>query len=81
MNACLRGREMLLALQRSDFLPPWDEESMRTIVNEMIEEHNRILHHTEGCNVEGVRNLPESIRASISYNMQCMQRNRRYINR
>ena len=81
MNSCLRGREMLLDLQRSDFLPPWDEEGMRTVINEMVEAHARIRHHTEGCDVEAVRSMSEPVRASISYNMQCIHRNRRYINR
>lgn len=35
MNYCLRGRQLLLDLQRSEFLPPWDEEGVRTVANEI----------------------------------------------
>ena len=81
MNSCLRGREMLLDLQRSDFLPPWDEEGMRTVINEMVDAHARMKHHTEGCDVEAIRSKPEAVRASISYNLNSIHRNRRYVNR
>jgi hypothetical protein len=37
----VKGREMLLDLQRSDFLPPWDEEGTRLLFEEMADSLNK----------------------------------------
>jgi GINS complex subunit 1 len=37
MSYCQRGRELLVELQRSDWLPKFDEESVRGTINEMFD--------------------------------------------
>jgi len=35
MTFCQRGRELLSDLQRSDFLPPYDDDGVRVLLLEM----------------------------------------------
>jgi uncharacterized membrane protein len=54
MSYCTRGRELLLDLKRSAWLPPYDDEGVRIIINEvddltgklesMIESGGLMLH-------------------------------------
>jgi hypothetical protein len=79
MNICLRGRELLLDLQRSDFLPAWDEEGVRTVVSEM----NECVTHLKEIaqDTSDVRALPVPRKIGLAYYRQCLDRNRKYINR
>ncbi len=42
MNYCQRGRDMLQDLQRSDWLPPHDDEGLRVVANELEDLKARI---------------------------------------
>ena len=42
MTYCQRGRELLSDLQRSDFLPQYDEEGVRQVINEIADLANKI---------------------------------------
>jgi hypothetical protein len=68
MNYGLRGKELLLDLQRSDFLPPWDEEGVRTIANEISDAYSKMVTVYDE---EGTIN-------NAFYGL-CLLRNRRYI--
>jgi GINS complex subunit 1 len=75
MNNCLRGRELLLDLQRSDFLPPWDEEGVRTVSNEMADMYVKLRN----ADAE-YRSLSEaSTDTAKAYYGLCIMRNRRYL--
>lgn len=77
MNHCSRGRELLLDLQRSDFLPPWDEDGLRTVLNEMMDVHKKMKEITEEEN--GIDS--DAKKVNLVYHFQCLNRNRRYVNR
>ena len=72
---CLKGRELLLDLQRSDFLHPWDEESLRIISSEinlifntkMITDHTILAEDEEGSKVNN------------AYFGNCAMRDKRYL--
>ena len=48
---CVRGKEMLRDLQRSDWLPPYDDEGIRTIYSEMNSATNNIVDYCEQHNI------------------------------
>ena len=70
MNYCLRGRELLQDIQRSEFLPPWDEDGVRTVVNEIQDMYTKILSSDD--NGSKVNN---------AYFGLSMIRNRKYLSR
>ena len=75
MNNCLRGRELLLDLQRSDFLPPWDEEAVRTLTNEMEDMYLKLRKADDEY-----RSFDEaSADTAKAYYGLCIMRNRRYL--
>ena len=69
---------MLLDLQRSDFLPPWDEEGVRTVSNEMEDMYMNIMKLRNAENE--YRGFDEaSSGTSKAYYALCIMRNRRYL--
>jgi GINS complex subunit 1 len=76
MNYCLKGREMLLDLKRSEWLPVFDEDGVRILINEVCDIHNRL----KSIITTYEENYPDPVRVSITYYHQCLSRNQRYIN-
>jgi len=69
----------LMDLKRSDFLPSYDEEGVRILLNELADLHGRtedILHDNGGMTDA----LPDSAKTTVTYFHACMNRNRRYLN-
>ena len=78
MNYCQKGRELLLDLKRSDFLPAYDEDGVRTVIAEINDLSGKIyaiLNENEG------EEFPGPVRVCLSYYNECLKRNRRYLNR
>lgn len=80
MTTCNKGKEMLLDLQRSDWLPAYDEDGLRLVLVE-IEDMKKVL---EGINEEfqdygDASNYPDSAKTAIFYFTSCLKRNMRYI--
>jgi GINS complex subunit 1 len=79
MNYCQKGRELLMDLKRSDFLPTYDEEGIRLILNELVDLYGRmetIVQEAGGY----TDSLPDSSKVTVTYYHACISRNRRYIN-
>ena len=64
----MRGRELLLDLQRSDFLPPWDEEGVRTVATEIVDMYGKLTERTD-----------DGFLVNDAFYGLCMIRNRRYL--
>lgn len=83
MNLCQRGHELLMDLKRSDFLPPYDEEGVRLVLSEITEIHGKASDIMTRCaefvNQSGA--TPARVEATFLYYEQCINRNRRYLNR
>lgn len=78
MSYCTRGRELLLDLKRSAWLPPYDDEGVRIIINEVDDLTGKLESMIEsGDNNEEF--LPSQL-PSISYHKACIGRDIRYIN-
>jgi GINS complex subunit 1 len=77
MNHCQKGRELLMDLKRSDFLPAYDDEGIRIILAEMSDIHNKLIEITN--DQEG--NYPDGVKVTLVYYHQCLNRNKRYLNR
>ena len=75
MNYCLRGRELMMDLKRSEWLPSYDEEAVRTIIKEIGE----IAQNLEVLLQNGISDLPEPQRVAIIYQQQCLKRNFLYL--
>ncbi len=58
--------------QRSDWLPPYDEEGVRTIVSEMEDLCNRLTELFPDKE-------SDTVKVTIAYYHQCLARNRRYL--
>jgi len=76
MNYCLKGRELLQGLKRSEWLPPFDDEALRIMLTELDEIVAR-MDATAASYDHG--NFPEPVKVSINYFHQCLNRNQRYI--
>ena len=81
MNYCQKGRELLMDLKRSDFLPAYDDEGVRLIVFEMNEIHNKLAEIMSEADVDDIDAYPQSVKSTISYYHECLCRNIRYLNR
>lgn len=81
MNYCQKGRELLLDLKRADFLPANDDEGVRLIISEMNEILAKISDISDGIDMSDNSDRTESVKPTISYYLECLQRNNRYINR
>jgi hypothetical protein len=78
----LRARQMLEDLQRSDFLPPWDEEGMRIIATE-LNEAGRNIDETPVTGRGGHGRAPtydDSIKGWMNFNLAAINRDLRCAN-
>ena len=78
MSLPTRGRDMLVSLQRSEFLPPWDEEGVRVVTTEMSDafENLSAIAEEHGSRIDSI-----STKINVVYHNTCLQRNKRYLSR
>lgn len=69
---------MLLPIQRSEWLPPYDDEGLRVMLSEVDDISARLKNIVESYK-DG--NYPNPVKVSITYFHQCLNRNHRYIDR
>ena len=81
MNYCQKGRELLMDLKRSDFLPSYDDEGVRLLLSEMTDIHSKFAEAVDSTNISLLDSYPPAVRSMLSYYQECLCRNRRYINR
>ena len=81
MNYCQKGRELLLDLKRADFLPANDDEGVRLLISEMNEIVAKLTDITNSTDLSDNSVHAESVKPTVSYYLECLQRNNRYINR
>ncbi|KAJ1417921.1 hypothetical protein B484DRAFT_400647 [Ochromonadaceae sp. CCMP2298] len=74
MNYCLKGKELLLGLKRSEWLPPFDDEGVRVMLSEVDDLTMRMKQLTEASD-----DVPPELRITLAYYHQCLNRNNRYI--
>jgi len=75
MTYCQKGRELMLDLQRSDWLPAYDEDGVRQVIDEV----NKITKNLEEhMNRRKTRELEDSEKPFAAYLLACGQRNMRY---
>lgn len=65
-------------LQRSEWLPPFDDEGLRVMITEVDELSARLKHIVETTKDQ---NYANPVRVAITYFHQCLSRNHRYIDR
>lgn len=70
---CNRGRDLLVNLQRAEWLPTYEEEGVRTVLREMNDVHSSFESFNENNNEE------ENIAVTKHYYKQCFHRNSKYI--
>lgn len=68
---------MILDLKRSDWLPAYDEEGIRTLLAELIEIVQKLSSSMEVLNQP---NMPNAVKVRAVYLHQCLIRNHKYIN-
>ncbi|KAF0691390.1 Aste57867_17357 [Aphanomyces stellatus] len=82
MALCAKAKELLKELGRSEWLPPYNEECMRQITEEVNAFHEQILEKMQLFD-DGIENHP-SQHCSLVVSHQCLMRNKRsaltYIN-
>lgn len=81
MNYCQKGRELLMDLKRSDFLPSYDDEGVRLLLSEMNDLHDKFAEIVSSTTDADVDPYSPAVKAALSYYHECLCRNRRYINR
>ena len=81
MNYCQKGRELLLDLKRADFLPANDDEGVRLLISEMNEILAKMTDIANSTDMSNGSAYSESVKSTISYYLECLERNNRYINR
>eukprot|EP01041_Mallomonas_annulata_P002210 gene2210-4298_t len=76
MQHCQKGRELLLDLQRSEWLPQFDDDGVRAVINEMSELWDLIISIMSN---EAIDDISDSLKVSLVYYHQCLYRDRRYM--
>lgn len=76
MSYCLRGRELLLDLQRSDWLPPYDNDGVRSVISEIEELWNHVNALTKAGQPGS---YPNEVKTSLAFFLLCQNRNKRYL--
>lgn len=76
MAYCQRGRELLSDLQRSDFLPAYDDEGVRQVIIEITDLTLKV--ETGATEVSG-GTAPDAIKVGLVYHNTCLRRNLRYM--
>lgn len=74
MQNCQKGRELLLDLQRSDWLPTFDEAGVRAVISEMTELWGKILTIFDA---DG--EIDDAAKVTLVYHHQCLSRNKKYM--
>lgn len=69
--------KFVFLLQRSDWLPAYDEEGIRTLLAELIEIVQKLSSSMEVLNQP---NMPNAVKVRAVYLHQCLIRNHKYIN-
>lgn len=72
MTHCNRGRELLVDLQRAEWLPPYDEEGVRSVLKEMNDMWG------VQASLQARTEDPDIDAATVYFN-HCLDRNRRYM--
>ena len=68
--------------QRAEWLPPFDDESLRLIIAETDELSTRLEDIVKMQNNDkGVISLDQPVRVTVAFYHQCLNRNFRYIDR
>ena len=75
MAYCMKGRELLLDLQRSDWLPAYDEDGVRQVLGEANEIVNQLNQHLHG---RSSKTLPNEEKPYTIYLQTCFNRDIRY---
>ncbi|TMW63790.1 hypothetical protein Poli38472_002731 [Pythium oligandrum] len=77
MALCAKGKELLRDLQRSDWLPPYNDELVRQVVEEVGVLHEQILEklRTFGDDIE----QHQSVHCGLIVSHQCLLRNKRCV--
>lgn len=68
-------------LKRSDFLPSYDDEGVRLLLSEMTELHGKFAEAVESTSFSLLDSYPTEVKSMLCYYQECMNRNRRYLNR
>jgi hypothetical protein len=69
---------LLNLVQRSEWLPPYDDEGLRVMLAEVDDISARLKNIVESYRDQ---NYPNPVKVSITYFHQCLNRNHRYIDR
>ncbi len=79
MTYCLKGRELLLDLQRSDWLPTYDEDGVRQVLEEVNKITTGFIEHLTSLKCSSIRDLSEEDRPFAEYSQICAKRNIKYM--
>ena len=88
MTFCQRGKELLLDLNRSDFIPEYDDDGLRVVISEIQELSDIIVTLRNENNNKNNNNqdendneivIDEEFQLPILYHKLCMQRNMKYL--
>jgi hypothetical protein len=74
-NYCSKGKELLLDLKRSDWLPSFDDEAVRSILFEA----NQIMNEFDSLSRGGKGNIATEMKAKAAFCICCLKRNHQYI--
>ncbi|KAF1332387.1 DNA replication complex gins protein psf1, partial [Globisporangium splendens] len=75
MALCTKGKELLRELQRSDWLPPYNDELVRQVVEEVGSLHEQIMEKLRVFGDE-IEQQP-SVHCGLIVSHQCLLRNKR----
>lgn len=81
MNYCQKGKELLMDLKRSDFLPAYDDEGVRIIIAELTDIFTKIESIIDQYPEMPLSDYPDSVKVTMAYFSECVNRNLRYIDR
>jgi GINS complex subunit 1 len=78
---CTRGKEMLMDLKKSEWLPTFDEEAVRTTLQEVVDLIDKLdplyRANRELRKEGGVLPVPQAV--ELTYYAACLRRNLRYL--
>ena len=81
MTFCIRGKELLMDLQKSDWLPIYDEEGIRQTLTEVLDligKMEAVISRRESLRSAG-QDIEEAEMVELVYYTQCYRRNLRYL--
>jgi GINS complex subunit 1 len=82
MTFCLRGKEMLMDLKKSDWLPAYDEEALRSTLTEVVElimKLDPLQKEYKELQAAGGDPMPEAQVVELTYYGSSLKRNLRYL--